>query len=72
LSIREGEKIAPATLRIPYIHQTAWSFRRVTRVRDDVLEMLAALPTPEEILNLRPSPRLAARVSENDREEPRW
>jgi hypothetical protein len=30
----------------------------------DVLELLAALPTPEEILNLRPSPRLAARVSE--------
>ena len=30
----------------------------------DVLELLAALPTPEEILNLRPSPRLACRVSE--------
>lgn len=30
----------------------------------DVLELLAALPSPEEILNLRPSPRLAARVSE--------
>jgi len=30
----------------------------------DVLELLAALPTPEEILNLRPSPRLAARVAE--------
>jgi len=30
----------------------------------DVLELLAALPTPEEILSLRPSPRLAARVSE--------
>ena len=30
----------------------------------DVLELLAALPTPEEILNLRPSPRLARRVSE--------
>jgi hypothetical protein len=30
----------------------------------DVLELLAALPTPEEILNLRPSLRLAARVSE--------
>ena len=30
----------------------------------DVLELLAALPTPEEILNLRPSPRLSARVSE--------
>jgi hypothetical protein len=28
----------------------------------DVLELLAALPTPEEILNLRPSPRLSARV----------
>jgi hypothetical protein len=30
----------------------------------DVLELLAALPSPEEILNLRPSPRLAARVAE--------
>jgi hypothetical protein len=29
-----------------------------------VLELLATLPTPEEILNLRPSPRLAARVAE--------
>jgi len=29
-----------------------------------VLELLAALPTPAEILNLRPSPRLSARVSE--------
>ena len=30
----------------------------------DVLELLAALPTPEEILNLRPSPRLAAWVAQ--------
>ena len=30
----------------------------------DVLELPAALPTPEEILNLRPSPRLSARVAE--------
>lgn len=30
----------------------------------DVLELLAGLPTPQEILNLRPSPRLAARVAE--------
>ncbi len=30
----------------------------------DVLELLAALPTPEEILNLRTSPRLSARVAE--------
>jgi len=30
----------------------------------DVLELLAALPTPEEILNLRPSSRLSARVAE--------
>lgn len=30
----------------------------------DVLELLAALPTPEEILKLRPSARLSARVSE--------
>ena len=30
----------------------------------DILELLAALPTPEEILNLRPSARLSARVSE--------
>src|ERR1017187_2229780 len=30
----------------------------------DVLELLAALPAPEEILNLRPSARLAARVAE--------
>ena len=30
----------------------------------DVLELLAALPTPEEILNLRPSLRLTARVAE--------
>ncbi len=30
----------------------------------DVLELLAALPAPEEILNLRPSARLSARVSE--------
>ena len=30
----------------------------------DVLELLAALPTPEEILNLRPSARLSARVAE--------
>ena len=29
-----------------------------------VLELLAALPTPAEILNLRPSSRLSARVSE--------
>jgi hypothetical protein len=29
----------------------------------DVLELLAALPAPEEILNLRPSQRLSARVS---------
>ena len=30
----------------------------------DVLELLAALPTPEEVLNLRPSTRLSARVAE--------
>jgi hypothetical protein len=30
----------------------------------DILELLASLPTPEEILNLRPSARLAARVAE--------
>jgi hypothetical protein len=30
----------------------------------DVLELLAALPSPEEILSLRPSERLAARVAE--------
>jgi hypothetical protein len=30
----------------------------------DVLELLAALPAPEEILNLRPSARLSARVTE--------
>ena len=30
----------------------------------DVLELLAALPAPEEVLSLRPSPRLAARISE--------
>jgi hypothetical protein len=30
----------------------------------DVLELLDALPTPEEILNLRPSARLSARVAE--------
>jgi hypothetical protein len=30
----------------------------------DVLELLAALPTPEEILTLRPSARLSARVAE--------
>jgi hypothetical protein len=30
----------------------------------DVLELLAALPTPEQILNVRPSPRLSARVKE--------
>jgi len=30
----------------------------------DVLELLAGLPTPEQILKLRPSPRLAARVAE--------
>ena len=30
----------------------------------DVLELLAALPTPEEILNLRPSARLSAHVAE--------
>jgi hypothetical protein len=30
----------------------------------DILELLAGLPTPEQILNLRPSPRLADRVAE--------
>jgi hypothetical protein len=30
----------------------------------DVLELLAALPSPEEILSLRPSARLSARVAE--------
>lgn len=30
----------------------------------DVLELLAGLPSPEEILNLRPSANLAARVSQ--------
>jgi hypothetical protein len=30
----------------------------------DVLELLAALPSPKEILNLRPSARLSARVAE--------
>jgi hypothetical protein len=30
----------------------------------DILELLAALPAPEEILKLRPSPRLAARIAE--------
>jgi hypothetical protein len=30
----------------------------------DVLELLAALPSPQEIVNLRPSPRLASRVAE--------
>lgn len=29
----------------------------------DVLELLAGLPAPEQILNLRPSPRLAEQVS---------
>jgi hypothetical protein len=30
----------------------------------DVLELLAALPTPDEVMRLRPSPRLAARVAQ--------
>jgi hypothetical protein len=30
----------------------------------DVLELLAALPAPEEILQLRPAARLAARITE--------
>ena len=30
----------------------------------DVLELLAGLPAPQEVLDLRPSPRLAARVAE--------
>jgi hypothetical protein len=30
----------------------------------DVLELLAALPEPEVILRLRPSPRLSARIAE--------
>jgi hypothetical protein len=30
----------------------------------DILELLAALPTPEVVLNLRPSARLGARVAE--------
>lgn len=30
----------------------------------DVLERLAALPTPEEVLQLRPSPTLQFRISE--------
>jgi hypothetical protein len=30
----------------------------------EVLELLAGLPTPEEILNLRPSGRLQARIQE--------
>ena len=30
----------------------------------DVLELLAALPAPDKILNLRPSTRLSARVAE--------
>ena len=30
----------------------------------DVLELLATLPAPEEILKLRPSPRLATRLAE--------
>jgi hypothetical protein len=30
----------------------------------DVLELLAGLPAPEEILKLRPSPRLSARIAE--------
>jgi hypothetical protein len=30
----------------------------------DILELLAALPTPEQILALRPSERLAARIAE--------
>lgn len=30
----------------------------------DVLELFAALPTPEQILSLRPSPRLASRIRE--------
>lgn len=30
----------------------------------DVLELLAALPSPQEILNLRPSARLSARIAE--------
>jgi hypothetical protein len=30
----------------------------------EVLELLATLPAPEEILNLRPSRRLSARVAE--------
>jgi hypothetical protein len=30
----------------------------------DIFELLAALPTPEEVLSLRPAPHLAARVAE--------
>jgi hypothetical protein len=30
----------------------------------DILEMLAALPSPEAVLNLRPSSRMSARVDE--------
>ena len=30
----------------------------------DVLELLAALPSPEVVMNLRPSPTLAAKVTE--------
>ena len=48
----------------------------------EVLELLAGLPTPEEIIDLRPSPSLQARVSEllaknrtiglTDSEEQEW
>ncbi len=30
----------------------------------DILELLAALPAPEEILKLQPSPRLSARIAD--------
>jgi len=61
LGLRELNAGGQSGLTAPPMFWNVWRESAQTAVET---QLLAALPAPEEILNLRPSPRLSARVAE--------
>ena len=72
LDLAELERFASKLLALQALRRAASLSSDATQIHEvdessvpsDVMELLASLPTPEEILALRPSPALQARISE--------
>ena len=64
-----ARRLAPIDKQLPHILEMGlrqWQAAGQSGFQGaaDVMELLATLPTPEQILSLRPSPALQARVTE--------